>query len=109
MRMNHPPVISDLIAPDTINLSTTTIFTESVKVIDPDGQEDIMSVLRLTPSGKVFQLHAINDTTYSEEVSLNSPPALGPYVFRFCAVDRSNDTSNVITKTIVITNVPEIE
>ena len=105
IRLNHPPVISNLIAPDTINIATTTTFNESLKVLDPDGQDDIKSVLKFTPSGKILQLHAINDSIYGEQVSLNPPPSIGPYLFRFCAIDRSNDTSNVITKTIVIINV----
>lgn len=109
VRINHPPIISDLIAPDTINLATTTTFEESLKVLDPDGQGDIKSVLRFTPSGKVLSFHAVNDSSYEEVVSLNPPPSLGPYVFRFCAVDRSNDTSNIIIKTIVVTNVIKIE
>ncbi len=63
VRLNHPPIISDLVAPDTINLSTTTTFNESLKVLDPDGQDDIKSVLRFTPSGKILQLQAITDST----------------------------------------------
>jgi hypothetical protein len=109
VRMNHPPIISDLIAPDTVNLATTTIFYNSLKVLDPDGQSDIKSVLRFTPSGKILQLHATNDSIYAEQVSLNPPPNLGPYTFRFCAVDQSNDTSNILIKTIVIINVIQIE
>ncbi len=109
IRLNHPPIISDLIAPDTINLSTTTTFYNSLKVLDPDGQDDIKSVLRFTPSGKILQLHATNDSIYTEQVALNPPPSLGSYLFRFCAVDRSNDTSNILTKTIVITNVIQVE
>ncbi len=105
VRLNHPPIISDLVAPDTINLSTTSTFNESLKVLDPDGQDDIKSVLRFTPSGKIFQLQAINDSIYGEQVSLNPSPSLGSYLFRFCAVDQSNDTSNILTKTIVIINV----
>jgi len=109
VRLNHPPIISNLVAPDTINLSTTTTFNESLKVLDPDGQNDIKSVLRFTPSGKILQLQAMTDSTYGEQVILNPPPNLGPYLFRFCAVDRSNDTSNILTKTIVIINVMQIE
>ena len=109
VRINHPPIISDLIAPDTINLATTTIFYNSLKVLDPDGQGDIKYVLRFTPSGKILPLHAANDSIYAEKVDLNPPPSLGPYIFHFCAVDRSNDTSNILTKTIVITNVIQIE
>lgn len=104
VRLNHPPVISDLFAPDTINLARINTFEISVKVIDPDGQNDIKSVSRFTPSGKVLPLQASNDSTYEEIVSLTPPPDLGSYLFRFRAVDRSNDSSNVLTHTIVIVN-----
>jgi hypothetical protein len=104
VRLNHPPIISDLIAPSTISLSATDTFNIRLKVLDPDGQGDIKSVLRFTPSGKTLQLQAINDSIYSEIVELNPPPNPGPYEFRFYAVDRSNDTSNVLTTTIVIKN-----
>ena len=104
IRLNHPPLISDLIAPSTINLATTTSFDITVKVIDPDGQNDIKSVSRYTPSGKVLPLFPSNDSTYIETVTLVPPPDPGSYLFRFRAVDRSNDSSNVVTKTIVIIN-----
>jgi hypothetical protein len=104
IRLNHPPVISDLIAPSTINLATTTSFEISLKVIDPDGQNDIKSVSRYTPSGKVLPLFPSNDSIYVETVTLVPPPDPGSYLFRFRAVDRSNDSSNVLIKTIVITN-----
>jgi hypothetical protein len=102
VRLNHPPIISNLFAPITISLLNTTTFSISLKVLDPDGQQDIKSVLRFTPSGKILRIYAENDSIYSEIVTLNPPPSLGPYLFRFCAVDRSNDTSNILTKTIEI-------
>jgi hypothetical protein len=104
IRLNHPPVISDLIAPSTINLATTNSFEISLKVIDSDGQNDIKSVSRYTPSGKVLPLFSSNDSIYVETVTLVPAPDPGSYLFRFRAVDRSNDSSNVLTKTIVITN-----
>ncbi|MGD1044675.1 MAG: choice-of-anchor X domain-containing protein [Bacteroidota bacterium] len=110
VRSNRPPIISDLIAPDTVDLAIMTEFEISVKVIDPDGQNDIMSVSRFTPSGKILPLHALNDSTYEETVSLTAPPpALGSYLFRFRAVDRSNDSSNVLTHTIVVIKTAAIE
>ena len=102
VRLNHPPVLSDLIAPDTINLAIVNAFEISVKVIDTDGQNDIKTVSRFTPSGKVLPLHASNDSLYEETVSLTPPPDLGSYLFRFRAADRSNDSSNVLTHTIVV-------
>jgi hypothetical protein len=104
VRLNHPPVLSELFAPDTINLARINTFEISVKVIDPDGQNDIKSVSRFTPSGKVLPLQASNDSIYEEIVSLTPPPDLGSYLFRFRGVDRSNDSSNVLTHTIVVIN-----
>jgi hypothetical protein len=104
VRLNHPPLISDLVAPNTISLSSINTFMISLKALDPDGQADIQSVLRFTPSGKILPLDAVNDSTYAEIVELVPRPDLGSYVFRFCAVDRSNDTSNILTTTIEITN-----
>ena len=104
VRLNHAPVISNLSAPSTVNLAATTSFNISIKVVDPDGQEDIKSMLRFTPSGKVLPLSPYNDSIYVETVSLVPPPLLGSYHFRFRAVDRSNDSSNVLTQTIVIVN-----
>jgi hypothetical protein len=103
VRTNRSPIISNLFAPSTISLLSTTTFSISLKVLDPDGPEDIKSVLRFTPSGKIVPLYAVNDSIYAEIVELNPPPSLGSYLFRFCAVDRSNDTSNILTKTIEIT------
>ena len=102
VRLNHPPVLSDLIAPDTINLTIVNAFEISVKVIDTDGQNDIKTVSRFTPSGKVLPLHASNDSLYEETVSLTPPPDLGSYLFRFRAADRSNDSSNILTHSIVV-------
>lgn len=103
IRLNRAPVISNLFAPDTVSISQRS-FTISVKVIDPDGQGDIKSVLRFTPSGKILHLYAYNDSIYAETVSLDPPPKLDSYLFHFLAVDQSNDTSNVLPKIIVVTN-----
>jgi hypothetical protein len=104
VRLNQPPIISDLVTPDTINILDQLSFKISLKVIDPNGQDDIKSVMRFTPSGKVLKLFAKNDSVYTETVEVDPTTSIGPYLFRFCAVDRSNDTSNVLTKTIVIVN-----
>jgi hypothetical protein len=104
VRLNHPPVISNLTAPDTVKISQQGSFSISLKAVDPDGYQDIKSVLRYTPSGKVLALSAINDSIYYETVSLIPPPSLGSYLFSFRAFDGSNDSSNVLTKTIVVAN-----
>jgi hypothetical protein len=107
IRLSLPPVISDLEAPDTVNLTIIKDeFLIKIKVIDPDGQDDIKAVMRFTPSGLITRFyplnHDMNDSIYTERVGVIPRPDLGAYLFLFRAVDRSNDSSNVLTKTIVI-------
>lgn len=103
VRLNKPPIISNLLAPDTVYPLQEDQFDIFLKVIDPDGQNDIKAVLRFTPSGKILNLYPTQvDSIYSEFVSLEPPPPAGSYTFRFVAVDRSNDSSNFIYKTIVV-------
>lgn len=109
---NHPPVISNLTAPDTVNTSLQTEFLITIYVSDPEGLPDILSVTRTTPSGNVHNLNdggtngdvAVGDGIYSERVSVNPPPPNGSYLFTFQATDRYGLKSNVIQKTIVIIN-----
>lgn len=106
----HPPVISNLIAPDTVNTSLLTEFLIIVTVSDPEGHSDILSVTRTTPSNLVLNLNdnGINgdatagDGIFSERVSVTPAPPDGSYMFSFQATDRSGLKSNVIQKTIVI-------
>ncbi|MBL7995853.1 hypothetical protein JNM05_10835 [bacterium] len=108
----HPPVISNLIAPDTVNTSLVTEFLITVAVSDIEGLSDILSVTRKTPSGLVLNLHdngsngdvSAGDGIYSELVSVNPPPPNGSYLFTFQATDRLGLKSNSIQKTIVIIN-----
>ena len=113
VRANQPPIIFDPIAPSIVDLATTKQFNISIKVIDPDGQSDIKSVTRFTPSGKRAPLYTSNsnDSIYAETVdfTLTTPPDTGSYIFRFRAVDRSNDSSNVKFKTIVIIKTTSID
>ncbi len=110
-RLNHPPVLSDFVAPDTVSTARVTEFLTTVRASDPDGASDIRTVVRITPSGKSFPLNdnglngdaAAGDGIYTETVSVNPPPSPGSYLFRYVAIDRSGDSSNVILHTIVIT------
>lgn len=110
LRLNRPPVLSDLRAPDTVRTSTQTSFLITVRASDPDGLADIRSVTRTTPSNLVLQLNdsgvngdaVAGDGIFSELVSLAPPPPLGSYQFRFQAFDRSNAGSNVILHTITV-------
>ncbi|MGD0038602.1 MAG: hypothetical protein ABSC53_15050, partial [Bacteroidota bacterium] len=44
------------------------------------------------------------DGIYGLKISLPTTTTIGTYRFEFYAVDRSNDTSNVLIKNIVVTN-----
>ncbi len=109
-RLNRPPVISGLNAPDTVRTGSVNQFFISLRATDPDGASDIKSVVRITPSQKILFLNdaglngdgVAGDGIYSETVSVNPPPTPGDYLFHFRAVDRSNDSSNVLSKAIVI-------
>jgi len=105
-RLNKPPIISNLSAPDTVIRPSceydATEFNIFIKVIDPDGQDDIKSVLRFTPSGKIIFFEPVNDSIYRDGVYLTCSTLPGSYTFRFLAVDRSNDTSNILYKSIVV-------
>lgn len=108
----HPPVINNLIAPDTVNTTLQTEFLITVAVSDPEGLSDVLSVTRTTPSGSILSLNdnglngdvSAGDGIYSERVSVNPPPPNGSYLFTFQATDRLGLKSNVIQKTIVIIN-----
>ncbi|MCI0706114.1 MAG: hypothetical protein L0Y80_01335 [Ignavibacteriae bacterium] len=110
VRNNVPPVLSNLQAPDTVDVSTTTEFLITVQVADPNGLDDIKSVTRTTPSNNVYPLNdsgnngdaLAGDGIFSENVTLTPPPAPGSYEFRFQAFDKSNQGSNIILHTIVI-------
>jgi hypothetical protein len=106
----HPPVISNLSAPDTVNTSIVSEFLITLHVSDPEGLSDILSVTRTTPSNMVLQLNdsGVNgDVTpgngiFSELVSVSPAPPDGNYLFTFQATDRLGLKSNIIQKTIVI-------
>jgi hypothetical protein len=123
IRLNRPPVLSHLIMDSLISLKD--LNQKYLQIIitanDPDGQKDVRMVYFNTfkpdgspSSGNPFYLYddgAANgasgdllagDGNYSLKVGL--PSAVGIYRFEFHAVDRSNDTSNVIIKNIVVTN-----
>ena len=106
----HPPVISNLTAPDTVNTSLVTEFLITVSVSDPEGLSDIQSVTRTTPSNLVLNLNdsgvngdvTAGDGVYTERVSVDPAPPDGSYLFTFQATDRVGLKSNIIQKTIVI-------
>ena len=110
VRLNRPPVLSGLSAPDTVHTSSMPSFLITVNVQDPDGLSDIRSVGRTTGGGNTYPLNdsgvngdvAAGDGIFSETVSLNPPPPEGSYLFTFQALDRSNAGSNILSHTIVV-------
>ena len=110
VRLNHAPVLSNLQAPDTVRKSVTSSFLFTVKATDADGQSDIVSVTRTTPSGLVLFLNdqGLNgdataaDSIYTETVSVDAATPEGNYLFKFTARDKLNAKSNVLEKTVTI-------
>lgn len=106
----HPPEISNLIAPDSVNTSQVSEFLITIQVSDPEGLSDIASVTRTTPSNLVLSLNdsgvngdeTAGDGIYSERVSVNPAPPAGSYLFTFQATDLLGLKSNIIQKTITI-------
>jgi hypothetical protein len=123
VRLNHPPVLSNLVVDSLISLKgiDQNYFQITIAAMDPDGQADIRTVYfnSFKPdgspsSGNPFYLYddgdmngasgdsKAGDGLYSLKVGL--PSSTGTYQFKFSAIDRSNDTSNVIIKNIIVTN-----
>jgi hypothetical protein len=126
VRLNRPPQISSLEAPDTVQLPLdSVVFMLALQVSDPDGPADIRTVrfTSILPDGKPSSSGPIEmfddgsrtylgeyssgdvvagDGIYSRKVLLQSTAAKGIYTFSFIAIDRSSDTSNVITHTILV-------
>jgi len=128
VRLNQPPQLSDLIAPDTLRLGTQNQFLLlQVRATDPDGLADIKRVSfnsfrpdGSTSSGNPFAMYddgseAIisqpdirsgdktkGDGIYSLTVVLPPTTTAGLYRFVFQAIDRSDAASNTITHHISV-------
>lgn len=119
-RGNRPPGLSDLQAPDTVQLGNQTqLLTLRVRANDPDGLADVAKVVFNSfkpdgsPSGgnpfQMFDDGAANhgdenatDGIYSLIVSLPPNVDRGRYRFEFQAFDRSNEGSDVIVHRITV-------
>lgn len=117
---NQPPVISDLVAADTISLGNQSqLLLLSVRASDPDGLNDIARVVfnSYRPDGSAsggnpFVMYddgsvahgdvKAADGIFSLLVSLPSNTQTGTYTFKFQAFDRSNDSSNVIIHQLTV-------
>ena len=118
-RENSPPVISNVQAPDTVQLPQTgsVIFRLTVQASDPDGLNDIAEVffrsLDSSDPARKFPLKDDGDTqqsgdatagdgTYSILIQIDSTNPPGPFQFEFQAIDKSGAASNTILHTLVV-------
>jgi hypothetical protein len=115
--MNHPPVLSDLNAPDTVYIQPQTVLIKiTIKAFDPDGNDDIKTVQfnvfkpdGSPSSGNPFKMYddgnasgisgdeKAGDGIYSLIIQLPPNTQKGTYKFEFQAIDKSNEQSNIIT------------
>ena len=123
IRANKPPMVSNLVADSSVSLSgQSQLIQLSISASDPDGALDIQRVLfdsfqppSGAPSSKnPFLMYddgnefgpsgdaVAKDGTYSLRV-LFEGATVGTYRFLFRAVDRSLDSSNVITHILTVT------
>ncbi|MCS7230338.1 MAG: hypothetical protein RMJ81_07000 [Candidatus Kryptonium sp.] len=121
-RGNRPPVISDLVAPDSVLLQTQVVLIKiTLKATDPDGNNDIKSVQFNSyrpdgspSSGNPFRMYddgnasgvsgdeRAGDGIYSIIVQLPPNTQKGRYKFEFFAIDRAGALSNFITHFITV-------
>jgi hypothetical protein len=119
---NLPPVISNVICPDTVSRGINFVF--SVKTVDPNGRADILSTFfslyrpdgtpveenpgdiyfAMDDSGnlEVFGDSTANDGVYSFKNSFSPTSMTGQWKFVFQAIDRSNSLSNVIEHYLLV-------
>ena len=119
-RFNHAPVISNLIAPDTLYIGNRLSLT--LQVSDSDGLSDVYKVgyLSLKPdgnyanSGNLIQMYddggeqpqsgdlVEGDGIYTYTTTVPSDALIGTYVFTFSAFDKLHVTSNTIIHRLTI-------
>jgi len=106
--VNNPPVIYDLVAPDSLQIGSPSIAYIFVSATDPDGPGDIDSVYFTsirpdgTSNGLHFYLHddgqygdsVAADGRYTLGITFDSSVQLGIFTFTFSAKDKRGDQSN---------------
>jgi len=122
VRLNRGPILSNLVAPDTVKLSSgDQLIQLRVTANDSDGVADIrrVSFNSYKPdgspsSGNPFQMLddgptggtsgdlQAGDQIYSLKILLPASTPPGGYRFEFQALDRSNLNSNVIVHQILV-------
>lgn len=125
---NHKPVISNLIiAPKDFIINTPSYIVFLVTASDPDGLCDIKNVhyFGTQPHGGILTEHGLyddgscclveyppqlsgdttaNDGRYTRFFGGVAPDSLGYYRYHIVAIDRSGDTSNVLSDSIFVHN-----
>lgn len=119
---NVPPVIKNLFAPDTLTISSTDTLkiVISIEAFDADGRDDIKSVFfnSYLPDGSPSRSNPIylfddgnlslngdsdaNDGIYSRIIILPPNTTRGKYRFDFQAIDKKNESSNIISHNLVV-------
>jgi len=117
VRPSHLPVLSNLLAPDTVTVPVngSTTFQVSVRVTDVDGQEDVNQVYFLSlDSSNPTQKYILNndgtapgsvvgDSNYALTLQVNdSPTVRKTYRFAFQAVNSLGDTTASLIHLITI-------
>jgi hypothetical protein len=119
-RGDHPPIISDLVGPDTIKLGNQSqVLLLTVSARDTDGLTDVARVVfnSYKPDGSAsggnpFLMFDDGQSTHGDVrpgdgvfsllISLPSNTPLGTYRFEFQAFDRSNEPSNILILRITV-------
>jgi len=119
-RFNHAPVISNLVAPDTLYIGNLLSLT--LQVNDSDGLSDVYEVgyLSLKPDSNYANNRNLipmyddgnsqppsgdlvaGDGIYTYTTIVPSDALVGTYVFTFSAFDRLRITSNIIIHRITV-------
>ncbi len=127
VRLNKPPVISDLQALATVSLPQVGAIAIpiSIKVTDENGLSDIQTVqftsylpsgqqsssgpIQMFDDGSLVDLGGYSsgdaiagDGTYTRTIQLPAGALKGPYTFKYVAIDKSRDSSNVISQTLTV-------
>lgn len=119
---NVPPIVRNLFAPDTLTISSmdTLKIVISIEAFDADGRDDIKSVFfnSYLPDGSPSRSNPIylfddgnlnlngdlnaNDGIYSRIIILPPNTTRGKYRFEFQAIDKKNETSNIISHNLIV-------
>jgi hypothetical protein len=114
---NDPPMLSDAVAPDTVDRNTADPILLSVRVTDPQGASDIRRVYFDTTkpngapsSGNPFLMTddgtsgdaVAGDGVYSLQIVISASNTLGNYRFDFYAEDNTGASAGPLTRVITV-------